>query len=337
MVLSLHPAAAATRWLAIAFATVLFAAGNFLHAEDLLKAGPPVILKGTHGKFDFLAIDAEGRRLLAAHTGNGSLDVIDLDKHELVKSVATGAAQASAVNAAAGQYLVAVSKPPQVVLVDSAKLEPVAKIPLSGPADLITFNPKSGLAYVDHDDATNLWVVNPKDSKVESSIELRGEGPEDLGFDAADERLFQSIKKANAVVVIDLATGKVGASWPTAPAEAPHGMAFLPEDHAFLVAGGNGKLVMMSERDGHVLSSTDIPARVDQIAFDHGLHRVYCASGTGKIGVVKLEGGQLTTLGEVASSAGCHSITVDPKTHTVWIAYAKDEQSMVQPFAPATK
>ena len=68
-----------------------------------------MILKGTHGKFDFLAIDPEGRRLLAAHTGNASLDVIDLDKHELLKSVATGAAQASAVNPSAGQYLVAVS------------------------------------------------------------------------------------------------------------------------------------------------------------------------------------------------------------------------------------
>ena len=179
--------------------------------------------------------------------------------------------------------------------------------------------------------------MNPKESKVVSTIELGGEGPEDLGFDATYERLFQSIKKANAVAVIDLATGKVSASWPTAPVEAPHGMAFLPEDHAFLVAGGNGKLVMMSDRDGHVLSSTDIPARVDQIAYDHELHRVYCASGTGKISVVKLEGGQLTTLGEVASSTGCHSITVDPKTHTVWIAYAKDDQSMVQPFTPPAK
>jgi DNA-binding beta-propeller fold protein YncE len=326
-----------TRWPAIAFAVVLLNGFSFLHAEDLLKAGQPVILKGTHGKFDFLAIDPEGRRLLAAHTGNASLDVIDLDKQELVKAVATGAAQASAVNASIGQYLVAVSKPPQVVLVDSSKLEPTAKIPLSGPADLIVSSPKSGLAYVDHDDGTNLWVVNPKEGKVVSSIEIGGEGPEDLGFDANFERLFQAVKKANAVAVIDLSTGKVQASWPTAPAEAPHGMAFLPEEHAFLVAGGNGKLVMMSDRDGHVLSSTDIPARVDQIACDHELHRVYCASGTGKIAVVKLEGGQLTKLGEVASSTGCHSIAVDPKTHTVWIAYAKDDQSVAQPFTPPAK
>jgi DNA-binding beta-propeller fold protein YncE len=220
------------------------------------------------------------------------------------------------------------------VVVDAKKLEAGTKIPLTGPADLIAFNPKSGHAYVDHDDGTNVWAVDPAAGRVLSSIEIPGEGPEDLGFDESFTRLFQAIKKANAVAVIDVSSGKVTVTWPTAPAEAPHGMAFLPEEHAFLVAGGNGKLVLMSDKDGHVLSSTDIPQRVDQIAYDHELHRVYCASGTGKIGIVGLESGRLSTLGEVPSSAGCHSIAVDPKTHTVWIAFARDDQAMMQPFTP---
>ena len=113
-------------------------------------------------------------------------------------------------------------------------------------------------------------------------------------------------------------------------------MAMMAKDDAFLVAGGNGKLVMMSQKDGQVLASTDIPARVDQIAYDAELHRVYCASGTGKIAVVDVGNGTLKTLGEVASSEGCHSIAVDPGTHTVWIAYAKGDASYVRPFS-ATK
>jgi hypothetical protein len=32
-----------------------------------------------------------------------------------------------------------------------------------------------------------------------------------------------------------------------------------------------------------------------------------------------------------AASQGCHSIAVDAKSHTVWIAYAKDDASFVQP------
>jgi len=91
----------------------------------------------------------------------------------------------------------------------------------------------------------------------------------------------------------------------------------------------------MSQKDGHVLASTEIPQRVDQIAYDPGTHRVFCASGTGKIAVVGVEKGALTALGEAPSSEGCHSVAVDAKTHTVWIAYAKGEASYVRPFVEA--
>jgi hypothetical protein len=308
--------------------------GSPASADELLRAEPPLVLEGTHGKFDFLAIDAAGRRLLAAHTGNASLDVIDLDSHKLIKSVATGAAQDSAVDAEGGRYLVASSKPPQVAVVDAAKLAVVSTIPLPAAADLLVFNSKTKQAYVDHDDGKDFWIVDPAAGKIVATVSLPGDSPEDLAIDSSFTRLIQCMKNGNLVAEVDLASNKVTHSWPTAPVAAPHGMALLPESHAFLVVGGNGKLVLMSDKDGQVLSSTDVPMRVDQIAYDHESHRVYCASGTGKIGVAKLEDGKLSTLGEVPSSEGCHSIAVDPKTHQVWIAYAKGTQSMVQCFTP---
>jgi len=111
-------------------------------------------------------------------------------------------------------------------------------------------------------------------------------------------------------------------------------MAVVPEADAFVVAGGNGKLVLMSQKDGHVLASAEIPPRVDQVAYDSALHRVYCASGTGKISITAVEDGKLRALGTVPSSEGCHSIAVDPRTHAVWVAYAKGEESFVQQFKP---
>jgi len=312
-------------------ATACFSA----RAAELLVPGEPVAITGAHGKFDFLTIDREKRRLLAAHTGNASLDVFDLDQRTLLKSIPTGAAQSSVVDSKGNRYYVSASKPPQLVIVDSVKFEQVGKVPLGGPADISAFNAASGKVYVDHDDGKDVWVVDPAKQSVAATVELPGDAPEDLGFDSAFKRLFQALKTSSVIAVIDVAQNKVVASWPTSPAQAPHGMAMMPEDDAFLVAGGNGKLVMMSQKDGHVISSTDIPQKVDQIAYDAELHRAYCASGTGTIAVVGVEKGALKKLGEVASSAGCHSIAVDPKTHTVWIAYAKGDGSFVQPFAAA--
>jgi DNA-binding beta-propeller fold protein YncE len=305
------------------------------HGGELLRPDESRVLEGTHGKFDFLSIDAAKRRLLAAHTGNNSLDVIDLDAGKLVKSISTGAAQAAVADAKGEKYFVAVSKPPQAVVVDAEKGEVVSKTALSGPADLLALNPRTGLLYVDHDDGKDVWEIDPASGKILKTVALPGDSPEDLGFDAAHERLFQCMKNGSVVAVIELASGKVVESWPTAPAAAPHGMAVITEEHALAIAGGNGKLVLLSDKDGHVISSTDIPPRVDQIAYDKTSHRIYCASGTGKIAVVRLTDGTLSTLGEVASSEGCHSIAVDPQTHRVWIAYAKGDQSFVRSYTPA--
>ena len=315
-------------------AALLFANALPGRAADLLEAGKPLVLAGTHGRFDFLAMDAEGRRLLAAHTGNESLDIIDIDKQQVVKIVPVGAAQSAVVDAKGKRYFASVSKPPQLVVIDAGKLEVVAKVALGGPADLMAFNAKSGMAYVCHDDGKDLWVIDPAAKKVIATVELPGEAPEDLAFDAPFARVFQAMKTGSVIAVIDAATNKVTAKWPTAPAQDPHGIAIVPDAEAILVAGANGKLAMMSQKDGHVIASAEIGAGVDQIAYDAALHRVYCASGKGKIVIVSVEKDKLTPAGEVATSDGARSIAVDAKTHTVWIAYAKGDAGVVQPFTP---
>ena len=311
-----------------------FFLGNLLNCQavELLTAGKPIEITGTHGKFDFICIDSDARRLLAAHTGNGSLDVVDVDTNAVVKIVPTGAAQDCAIDAESKRYLVSVSKPPQLAVVDSKTLAVTETIPLAGPADLLAFDHESGTAYVGHDDANHLWVVDPDEKKVVSTVNLPSDSPEGLVFDEGYDRLFQAMKTGSIIAVVDVETHKVTEQWSTEPAKAPHGIASVMEFNRILVAGGNGKLVLMSQRDGRVVSSADIPERVDQIAYDAQLHRVYCASGTGKISIVRVEKDALTMLGEIASSPGAHSIAIDSHTHTVWTAYAKGEASFVQPF-----
>ena len=71
---------------------------------------------------------------------------------------------------------------------------------------------------------------------------------------------------------------------------------------------------------------------MDEIAYDPGLHRVYCASGLGTISTVSLHHKKLTPLASTFSAQGAHSIAVDTNTHTVWIAFAKDGQPFIQAF-----
>ena len=299
-----------------------------------LTPGEPISWEKSQGGFDFIRIDTGKHRLLLAHTGNKSFDVFDLDSRRLLKSVPTGAAQDAAVDAKRDRYYVAVSAPPRMAIVDATKLEMAGEVPLPAAADLMTFNPANGLAYVCNDTAPELWVIDPEAKKILSTITLPGTGMEDLAFDPQNKQLFQVLKGGNGLFVIDPSNNKVVQSWTTAPATNPHGLAIVPEADSLLVAGGSGKLALISRSSGKVLASATIASRVDEMAYDSELHTAYCASGQSKISVVGVEGDKLTTLGDVPTASGIKSIVADPKTHLVWIAYSKGGQSYVQPFTP---
>lgn len=299
----------------------------------VLTAGTPILLENTKGNFDFIRIDTAKHRLLLAHTGNKTLDVFDLDTKKLLKSVPTGAAQDAATDAKRGWYYASVSAPPRMAIVDAEKLEMIGEVPLSAAADLMAFNPENGLAYVCNDTAPELWVIDPQAKKIVTTITFTGKGMEDLVFDPPYKRLYQVLKTGDGLFAVDVANNKIVGSWTTAPATGPHGVALVPDADLLFAAGANGKLALINRSTGKVVASADIAARVDEMAYDSELHLAYCASSQGQISVVALEGEKLNVVGTVA--AGGKSVVVDPKTHTVWNAYSKGDQSFVQPFTPS--
>src|SRR2546430_2038356 len=77
----------------------LFLAASWPPLRAGVLAGEPIVLENTKGNFDFIRVDPAQHRLLLAHTGNKTLDVFDLESKMLFKSVPTGPAQDSAIDA----------------------------------------------------------------------------------------------------------------------------------------------------------------------------------------------------------------------------------------------
>jgi DNA-binding beta-propeller fold protein YncE len=302
---------------------------NHASGAPVVKAEEPIELEGTQGHFDFIKVDASRERLLAAHTQNGTLDVIDVSTSKLLKSVATGNAQGVALDDKNGLYYVSVSKPPKLVIVDSTKLEVLGEVPLPAPADLVAYDAKTNRVFVCNDVQPEMWIIDPTSKKILQTITLPGSGMEDLGLDSGTNFLFQNLKETSELLKIDPATGKVISHWSTLPAEKPHGLAILPND-TVLIAGGTGKLVLMSLSTGKITASAEITPRVDEIAFDPGLNRVYCAGGAGTMSILDVEADKLTPLESVSTPSGTHSVAVDPNTHKVWIVFAKGKQAFAE-------
>jgi DNA-binding beta-propeller fold protein YncE len=299
-----------------------------------LTAGESVLLPGTSDKFDFIRVDTSADRLIMGHEGNKTFDVFDLATKKLLKAVPTSTSQDATTDVKRGCYYVSGNDPARMVIVDSTKLEISGEVPVPANTDLIAFNPQTGLVYECNDTAGQVWVIDPAAKKIVTTIKLDGSGVEDLAFDPEYKHLYQAVKGKNTIAVIDPANNTVTQTWPCAPDKGPHGIAVVPESNGLLVACA-GKLLLFDRTSGKITATAVTGARVDEMAYDPGLHVAYCASRQGKISCVAVEAGKLTALGDVPDENGTGDIAVDPKTHTVWIGYQKGEQVFAQPFTPA--
>jgi len=315
-----------------ALALISLAALASASSANAATAGQPMELTGTKGKFDFIKIDSPARRLLACHTGNGTLDVIDIDTGKVIRSVSTGAAQGVAIDEKRGRYFVSVSEPAKLVIIDSKTLAVTGEVPLPEPADLVAYHEGTNRIYVCDDENPKLWIIDPEARDIVSTLTFPAGGMEDLCFDATGKYLFQCLKDASQVAKVEVATGRIVATWSTVPGERPHGLSLIPTSGNLLVAGGAGKLCLLNASTGQVVSSADIAPRVDEMVYDANSQTAYCASGSGTISTATLRKDTLSVGLPIASAIGAHSIAFDAKMNALWIAYAKGAASFIQKF-----
>ena len=285
-------------------------------------------LPQSSGKFDFLRVDPNRNRLLAAHVQDGTSDFIDLKNHSLIARVKVGGAVDTAMDVDSKFYYVSVQESARVAVLDAATLKEVNSIKVAGPTDAILYEPKNHRVYVTHDEGTDLWVIDPQAAKVVASITIPGV-PEAVVYDPSTDRIYLNIKSKDVVAVINPSTNAVIAQWPTAPATRPHGLALDAASHRIFSAGANGKLVAIDTGSGAASGSIDITPKVDQIALDVGSGLLYCA-GTDRMSVVRVSGGTLSRLGDLATAPSARNVAVDPATRAVWTTYSDGKSSFAK-------
>jgi DNA-binding beta-propeller fold protein YncE len=306
-----------------------------LGASSLIAADQPALtpdatikIPDSAGKFDFLAVDPVNHRLLAAHEKDGTADFIDLKSGTLLARIKTGPTVGIVPNAAGTQYYCSVQDDQRVAIVDAATLKETGSVKMPGDTDAILFDAKDSRVYVTNDNGKYLWAIDPAAGKVTAAIEIPGE-PECMAHDAAADRIYLNIKNLNEVAVIDTKTNTVAATWPVAPVTGPHGLVFDAEKGRIYVSGDNSLLVALDVKTGAVLGSAEITAKVDQIAFDAGTKRIFCA-GPDHMSVVKATAKGLKFVANFDSAATAKNVAVDATTHKVWTTYTDGHDSFAK-------
>jgi len=326
-----------TTWAAAAVVVMVAAVvrtSSGADAPPALTPQTPIVVQRTPGTFGYLEIDDRYRRLLVAHTGSRTLDVIDLNNNNVLRQEEVGEGQGIAVDAKDGKYFVGTSHQAFVVVFGRKFVVKDDQIPTGGPIDAVAFDSKNGMLYADRFSDNKIVVISGKTNKVYWNMPVGGGVLENIVYDPVSDRIYQNVESTGDVLVIDPNANRVIASWSAAPATQLHGLAVDGASHRLFTAGDNGKLSVFDTTTGAVIATVDIPASVDQIAFDTGKKRLYCASAIGLLSVIQETDTGAEHVADIPVPRRTHSVTVDPTTHAVWIAYGADDNDYVMKLVP---
>jgi DNA-binding beta-propeller fold protein YncE len=274
--------------------------------------------------FDYVTVDAQRRRVYAAHTGSQALLIVDADSGKVVGQVRVGPLHGVAVDPATGHVFTGDGESDSVSEIDPETKTVLRSADVDGHVDAIAYDPGNGHIYADEDDGTRIFVVDAKTMKSIGTVALPGHKPEYLSVDPQTHDLYQNISDLGEVVVVDPATLKVKKTFSTAPdVTRNHPLQYDPA-YGHIVVGGRNSTLAVYDRSGKLIGKTTIQTSVDQCSLDRESHEIACA-GSGQITLLRDEpSGAPQIVGQMKAPAGAHTVGIDATTGNVWIVWSEE-------------
>jgi YVTN family beta-propeller protein len=154
-----------------------------------------------------LVLQQDGRYLWVGH--DGGVSVIDTERREVVKQIATGAGRHD-IALGEGDYQAFVSNPAEgtVSLIDVATLSTAATIRIGGSPGAIAYSPLARAAYVADAKTGTISAIDPGARKVTATMQAKP-GLYALQFTTEGRWGFSASPLANEVVVFDASTNRI--------------------------------------------------------------------------------------------------------------------------------
>ena len=272
-------------------ALVASASATACHAQPAPGGrGAPLVLErtiplaGVRGRIDHLAVDLKHRRIFIAELGNGSVEAIDLTGGVSLGRI-TGLKEPQGVAYLPGpdELAVASGGDGSVRFYRAADLKPDGVMNVGGDADNMRVD-TAGRIVVGYGSGA-LAVIDPASRKIVASLALPAH-PE--SFRLKGSTVFVNLPDAQRVVVGDLASGKVTATWPAA-----HGFNFpMALDAAgvklAVVYRLPARLQLVDAATGATALDRATCGDADDVFFDETRDRVYVTCGAGAVDVINL-------------------------------------------------
>jgi DNA-binding beta-propeller fold protein YncE len=282
---------------------------------------------GGTGGWDYLTADPQTHRLYVPRSTHTM--VIDSESGKVIADIpgqknAHGVALAPAVGRG---FISDGGGDGAIVIFDLQTNAILGSLTAMPDADGIIFDPATGQVLVVSGRGKALLTFKPdidtKNGKIGDPIALNGE-PEFLASDEAG-KAYVNLMTTNEVAVVDLKARKVLANWPVAPGGQPVGMTIdRGKGRLFIGCRGPQKLIVMSTKDGHILSDMPIGPSVDAVKLEGG--QAFASTAGAQLFVAEERTpGKFEIVQTIKTGDGARTMAVDPSTHRIYLPAAEYE------------
>jgi YVTN family beta-propeller protein len=297
--------------------SALFAIGAFAAPTGwkILKE----IKIGGEGGWDYLTMDSAARRLYVSHATH--VVVVDPDAGKVVGDIPdTPGVHGIALAPELNKGFVSNGRGNNVTIFDMKTLKMISQVATGMNPDDITYEPKSGRVFAFNGRSNSATVIDAKTGMVAATINLDGK-PE---FAVADDKghVYDNLEDKGEIVEIDAAKAMITKRYSLKPCEEPSGMAIDIKKRRLFSVCSNRVMAVSDPDSGKVLASPAIGASSDGVTFDASTGYAISSNGDGTLTIVRENNGKYEVFDNVATARGARTITIDEKTHNVYLPVA---------------
>ncbi|MBZ5576346.1 MAG: YncE family protein [Acidobacteriia bacterium] len=289
-----------------------FAAEGY-HVLNKIKIG------GTGG-WDYVTVDSNAHRLYATH--GTIVEVVDLDAGKPVGQIPQlhgvhGVALAPALN----KGFISNGQSQSVTIFDLKTLAKTGEPATGMNPDSICYEPKTQRVFTFNGRSNDSTAIDAKTGEALMTFAVGGK-PEFCVADGTG-KLYVNLEDKSSIVEIDAAKPAVLRTASLAPCDSPSGLALDSKDGVLFSVCDNKMMAVTDLKSLKVVATPAIGAGPDAAGFDAGTGLAFSSNGDGTLTIVKNTGGKWDTVDTVQTERGARTMTVDPRTHRVYLLAAE--------------
>jgi DNA-binding beta-propeller fold protein YncE len=292
----------------------------------LAQSGPYKVIKtaktGGAGGFDYIYADDAGRRLYIPRSGpEPRISVFNLDTLEPTGQVAGQGGHGVVVSSKTGHGFSS-SKP--VTMFDTKTLALIKTIDVEGGPDGIMHDPYNDRIWIWSHQSPHATVINPADGSIVGKLDIGG-APEQAQSDGKGT-IYVDVEDKDKIAVIDAKTMTVKTQYDLAgKGGTPAGLGLDAKNGILFVACRNPQvMVMMSTKDGSIISTLPIGRGSDGAGFNPKTMEAFSSQGDGTLTIIKEKSPtDFEVEQNVETPQGAKTMTIDGKTDHILLMTAE--------------